>query len=77
VTVRLPRRSYHSVSETTLQTSSPLGLTSTSTGGITLGGRQITPNGVLQPPRYRHVKLDAGSFTVPVKAGSAAIVKVS
>ncbi|HEX3803550.1 MAG TPA: hypothetical protein VHV75_11990 [Solirubrobacteraceae bacterium] len=77
VTVRLPRHSYHSVSETTLQTSSPLGLTSTSTRGITLGGRQITPNGVLQPPRYRRVKLDAGSFTVAVKAGSAAIVKVS
>jgi hypothetical protein len=76
VTVRLPRHSYHSASETTLQTSSPLGLASASTNGITLGGRQITPNGVLPPPRYRRVKLDAGSVTVPVEAGSAAIVKV-
>jgi hypothetical protein len=77
VTVRLPRNSYQSASETTLQTASPLGLISTSTSDITLGGRQITPNGVLQPPRYRHLRLDAGSVTVPVKAGSAAIVKVS
>jgi hypothetical protein len=76
VTVRLPRPSYHSASETTLQTSSPLGLASTSTSAITLGERQITPNGVLQPPRYRRVTLDAGSLTVAVKAGSAAIVKV-
>jgi hypothetical protein len=77
VTVRLPRHGYHSASETTLQTSSPLGLTSTSTNGITLGGRQITPNGVLQPPRYRAVSLHAGSLTVAVGAHSAAIVKVS
>jgi hypothetical protein len=77
VIVRLPHQSYHSASETTLQTSSPLGLTSISTSGITLGGRQITPNGVLQRPRYRRVKLDSDSVTVPVKAGSAAIVKVS
>jgi hypothetical protein len=75
VTVRLPRHSYHSASETTLQTSSPLGLASTSTSSITLGGRQITPNGVLQPPRYRCVKLHTGSLTVFVRARSAAIVK--
>ncbi len=77
VTVRLPRHSYHSASETTLETSSPHGLSSTSTSGITLGGRQITANGVLRSPRYRRVKLDADSVTVSVKAGSAAIVKVS
>jgi hypothetical protein len=77
VTVRLPRNSYHSASETTLQTSSPLGLSSTSTSAITLGGRQITPNGILPPPRYRRIKLDASSLTVPIRAGSAAIVKVS
>jgi hypothetical protein len=76
VTVRLPSHSYHSASETTLQTSSPLGLASTSTSGITLGGRQITPNGVLQPPRYRRVKLHAGSVTLSVRAGSAAILKI-
>lgn len=76
VRLRLPSVDHSSADETTLRTSSPLGLASTATAAMTLGRRQINPQGVMPPLRYMHVHVNGGSATVRVTADSAMILKI-
>jgi hypothetical protein len=74
VELHLPGARYSSASRTTLQTDSPNGLTAT--GGISLGGRQISSDGVLPLPRYQPIRLQRNSATVSVGAHSATILRI-
>lgn len=76
VRLRLPSGDYSWADETTLRTSSALGLKSTSTAGITLGGRRISGQAVMPSPRYRPVRINHDAATVRVAADSAMILKI-
>ncbi len=75
VTLHLASSAYRSAAETVLRTSSARGLAAT--GAITLGGRQIGPGAALAAPVYRPLKVRNGSVTIPIAAGSAAILRIS
>lgn len=73
VVLRLPHGAAGPLRETVLATNSPAGLKAT--GDITLGGRRISADAVLAPPRYGLLARHAAQATLRVRAHSVIIVK--
>ena len=64
---------FHSGRLTALTTSSPAGLSATTS--ITLGGQQVGPHGAFPPPQSTPIPVHNQIATVTVPAGSAAIIQ--
>lgn len=77
VTVKLPS-AFQKASQVTLQSGDPAGLSSTNASAITLGGRQVMPNGASTgKPTSVPVDVEHKSATVTVAPGTASIVTFS